>query len=590
MVKPGWNRCFNALASLKLAVVLLAVLVVVMAVGTIVETHYGAQVARRVVYGALWFDALLCVLAINVLFSALKRWPWKRVHLGFVATHLGIIILLLGCFINRHFAVEGQIGLAEGETADSFRVEGQSLRVSLPDGSETVLHSNWGSRLFDSPPWNFVLPDGETQVSVTKRMANAVRYRDVSEIATGPGNAAIQFQLRAPSGESFQNWLFADAPSGDSIELTGMRIAFLRCSSDLQLQRELKASPPIESSSGIGQLHIMMTDGLKQVIDVDSALGSDPVAIKDSTWSVRIVEYMPDMKMVGGKMTNIGSQPDNPMLRVHMVSTSGASEEHITFANFPDFTSMHGRERQGSGVKFRFTSAHKAPRSKDELLVLLMPDGSFNAIVKALNANPQSSRMEIGQTLKTPWSGITFTLQKYFARAKVEHKWTEAQGEEGVAALAFTVDRGTTQATGVAGLGQGPVSVALDNEQMQVSLEARHTKLGFKLKLLDFSNPKYGGTAMDARYQSKVMVVDEKGSDKYTISMNQPLDRGRYRLFQSSFIDGPEGEQVSIISVAYNPGTAVIYWGSLIMTIGIMLIFYLPKGNKLSSSELETVT
>src|SRR6266446_4276754 len=56
--RPVWqkNPLFRFFASLKLAVVLLAVLIVAAITGTLYESSFDANVARAYVYGAPWFN------------------------------------------------------------------------------------------------------------------------------------------------------------------------------------------------------------------------------------------------------------------------------------------------------------------------------------------------------------------------------------------------------------------------------------------------------------------------------------------------------------------------------------------------------
>ena len=71
--QPAWQRnpVFQFFASLKLAVVLLAVLIIAAIAGTIYESSFDAKVARAYVYGAPWFNLWLVLLAANLTASAL---------------------------------------------------------------------------------------------------------------------------------------------------------------------------------------------------------------------------------------------------------------------------------------------------------------------------------------------------------------------------------------------------------------------------------------------------------------------------------------------------------------------------------------
>jgi hypothetical protein len=105
------------LASLQLAVVLIAVDAVVVAWATFVERWYGAAAAHSDIYDTAWFAGINALLALNVLCALLIRFPWKRRQTGFVVTHLGILVLLAGCLVSRQAGVEAQLPIFEGHTA-----------------------------------------------------------------------------------------------------------------------------------------------------------------------------------------------------------------------------------------------------------------------------------------------------------------------------------------------------------------------------------------------------------------------------------------------------------------------------------------
>src|SRR5689334_22077796 len=115
--RPSWqrNRVFKFFASLQLAVVLLAVLIVAAIAGTIYESSFDAKVARAYVYGAPWFNIWLLLLVANLATSAISRWPWKKHHVAFLVTHLGIITLLFGSLIGRIWGTEGTITLFKSD-------------------------------------------------------------------------------------------------------------------------------------------------------------------------------------------------------------------------------------------------------------------------------------------------------------------------------------------------------------------------------------------------------------------------------------------------------------------------------------------
>src|SRR5437762_7590211 len=132
--RPRWQRnpVFRFFSSLKLAVVLLAVLIIGASAGTLYESTFDAKVARAYVYGAPWFNVWLLLLASNLIVSALSRWPWKKHHVAFLITDLGIITLLTGWLIGRTWGIEGTITVFNGEPR-SIRLLFAHHQLSLCD-------------------------------------------------------------------------------------------------------------------------------------------------------------------------------------------------------------------------------------------------------------------------------------------------------------------------------------------------------------------------------------------------------------------------------------------------------------------------
>jgi hypothetical protein len=108
------NRLTGFLASLRLAAIVLGLLAAVLAVATVYEVRYGTRAAQRDIYEAPWFAALLVLLGVNVAAAAVSRWPWRVTQIGFVTTHMGILLVLGGCLTTHWMGVAGRLVLSEG--------------------------------------------------------------------------------------------------------------------------------------------------------------------------------------------------------------------------------------------------------------------------------------------------------------------------------------------------------------------------------------------------------------------------------------------------------------------------------------------
>ena len=194
--RPRWQRnaLFRFFASLKLAVVLLAVLILGAIAGTLYESSFDAKVARAYVYGAPWFNAWLLFLAANLTVSALSRWPWKKHHVGFLVTHLGIITLLAGSLIGRIWGIEGTITLFKGEPpSNRLLVDQHQLRVRDTDG----LVKGYPVEFIQSPAYTTKAvgpgPSYRRRAAEHRRLRAGHRRKAESKVAQGRGRARSSF-------------------------------------------------------------------------------------------------------------------------------------------------------------------------------------------------------------------------------------------------------------------------------------------------------------------------------------------------------------------------------------------------------------
>ncbi len=123
------DRLIDSLASLKLAVVLLILLLLGLAAGTIIESSRGVEAAGRLVYYSFWFLTLQCAVAINVLASIIRYFPWGKYRVGFLITHASLIFIFCGAIATYFFKIEGQIMLWEGQSANEITTRDGQGRI-----------------------------------------------------------------------------------------------------------------------------------------------------------------------------------------------------------------------------------------------------------------------------------------------------------------------------------------------------------------------------------------------------------------------------------------------------------------------------
>lgn len=106
---------------------------------------------------------------------------------------------------------------------------------------------------------------------------------------------------------------------------------------------------------------------------------------------------------------------------------------------------------------------------------------------------------------------------------------------------------------------------------------SRTIALPFAIALKDFQLDRYAGSMSPSSYSSEVVLIDPANNIEkpYRIFMNNVLDYGGFRFFQSSYdLD----EQGTILSVNRDPGKIPTYIGYAMLTLGLLWAFFAKNG------------
>ena len=371
--RPSWQRnpVFRFFASLKLAVVLLAVLIIGAIAGTLYESTFDAKVARAYVYGAPWFNIWLLFLASNLIVSALSRWPWKKHHVAFLITHLGIITLLTGSLIGRTWGIEGTITLFKGEPpSNRLLVDQHQLRVRDTDG----IVKGYPAEFIHRPPtpqkpWDLGLLAGGARLSIVD-YAPAIEGKLNPKPLNDGGAPALHFTIAtAMMNQRLESWLLADdhqhgsfnmglatielkrgvAPesSGDTpappssvaggeVEIEETIFAFAKAPEE-QIAKVMKGGNTgakvqlTQPQNGNKGSVVVNLAGKTWTFDVAQNLGKD-APMDGSAFTLRIENYWPDFRIDNGKPSSLSDQPNNPAVVVTLrgkgVPVSAAPNAH----------------------------------------------------------------------------------------------------------------------------------------------------------------------------------------------------------------------------------------------------------------------
>jgi len=567
------------LASPKSAVVLLATLAVVLTGATLLEARHGADYARWYVYESYWFVGLLALLGVHSLCAAASRFPWKWHHAGFVVTHAGFLILLTGALWSFCGGWEGRVSLAEGETTQQIVLAQRSQITAFWVGQPLEPPFEF---TFDGGPVDWpqrkVLDIGEVD-GVKARILAYYQHADPDESwvtdESHLGGPAVRIKASDESGALVAEGWLADQQFGDAVAVGPIRLQLQQAVTDRMLEDFLQ--PSVEKLGEKGLLVMYLGDAVERV-PLDKYAGRK-IPLGSSGVAVEIANYLPNA--VPDRLGNFatkGDQPKNPMieLRVYLPGEEQPLRQ-VAFAKDP-LLNLDGVYARVCPVKFRFhhpavpppDAAELMQTSDGKLFARLCSEGRYTSRGELRAGDvldlPDHSRLEIVEHIPHARRKVTFTSDVSATSRNAR------ENSEPAALVEITVGGKTEQAW----LRRndpvyGRSTLTMPGGILALSYEHGSVPLGFSLELVALhKEPNPGGVGKTA-LSSKVRIVEsERGVDRIAdISINHPLRREGFAVYQSDSDDAAHGRSRSSLLVVYDPGRTLKYFGSLMIGLGI---------------------
>jgi hypothetical protein len=616
--RPSWQRnpVFEFFASLKLAVVLLAVLIVGAIAGTLWESSFDAKVARAYVYGAPWFNVWLILLAANLAVSALSRWPWRKHHVAFLVTHLGIITLLGGSLIGRTWGIEGTITLFKGEPpSNRLLVDQHQLRVRDTDGVVKGYPVEFVHRApTPQKPWDLGLLAGGGRLSIID-YAPAIEGKLNPKALQNGGKPALHFTIAtAMMGQRLDNWLMADdrehgsfsmglatielkrgaapaetktdpsnspTPATSEVEIEEAIFAFAKAPEE-QIAKVIKGgnsgakvqlSQPENGNKGSVLISL---NGKTWTFDVAQNLGKD-AAMDGTAFTVRVDNYWADFRMDNGKPTSVSDQPNNPAT---VVTLRGKG---IPAA--PPATDPHTDTKPGAAPAMPENGAATA----NHLTLYLADDGAVTYAIDSRKTGRSTGKLELNAPLATGWADWQLTVDRTLAHAE---EWMDfipttapATGPDLPDGVRIRIEQGGKSSEQWVPAGW-QISVPAGGAEVPVAYGWKQIPLPIGLELLDFEVQRNEGSDSPAGFKSTVRVSSLEGQTATgQCWMNNPFNFPgawwntwsglTFKMSQASW--NPENLGQSTIQILRDPGWLLKWIGSLLIVSGIFMLFYVKK-------------
>jgi hypothetical protein len=637
--RSAWQRnpIFEFFASLKLAVVLLGVIIVAAIAGTLYESSFDAKVARAYVYGAPWFNLWLVLLGANLTCSALSRWPWRKHHLAFLITHLGIITLLIGSLIGRIWGIEGTITLFKGEPpTNRLLVDERQLRVHDVDG----IVKGYPAEFLHHPP----TPQHPRDLGPLASGAHLriIDYAATIEAKLNPkplndgGAPALHFTIdTAMMNQHLDGWLLADDPQNGNFSMGLANIELKRgtapttnavegsVSPAAQPTRPPPQSPEVDLEESIfafnkapeeqiGRVRkggstgakvrleqpqngnkgrVLVSLGDKEAgFDVAENLGRD-VAIADTTFTLKIDDYWADFRIENGKPNSVSDEPNNPAVLV-TIRGKGVS------ANAPE-TNPHGSNKDLATTGGPPSMPALGEGTPNHLTLFIADDGAISYELASRKNGISSGKIELDKQLPTGWADWQLTIDKTIPHAASSMDFNPANSQTAPA----STDLPDGVRVGIEQNGQTferwapagwQIAIPTSPSPTMVAYGWKTVSLPIGLELLNFEVKRNEGSDSPAGFKSTLQVVTADGETATgSCWMNHPFSYPgswwrtwtgfTYKISQASW--NPENLGQSTVQILRDPGWLLKWIGSLLVVIGVFMMFYLQPYRKQTEGE-----
>jgi len=560
-------RLIKFLGSLGFALALIAGLAIILSISTVLESIHGTPFVQDNFYQAHWFDFFLGLVWVNIFCATLTRWPFKKKHVGFVITHIGILTLLLGSLGTRVWGREGQMTLFEAEAKNRMLQTGFSLHASLPDGQEKIFN------LKASPlkrPVMLPLANSPYQLELTRVFPHAEEKRSLEEAPdVSEPNHALHATLSSEMLGFKQDILLLehDPADADSASKTIGPATFIL------------ENTSAKSTSSLPKLLITQSDG--KSLELSMREGAKNAEWKETGLRITGLRYYPKARVENNRLINLDSAAHlNPAVEFEIADASGRKEHHTRFSLFPEYESLRGGSANSFfGLKVDLIAPSDAGEATGpSFRFLVSGDDKWSYRVHSTKTGLSETRpLPLNEPVPTGWMDMSVRVGQTFNRARIVTKVREDRdGRSETPAVELRIRReGMPDETRRLLLGRS-LLLGTKGSSMRLAIEPRSQELPFSLGLLDFRKIDYPGTSKPAAFESDVVLRDASSGVtlERTISMNKPLDYLGYRVFQSSFIQDERLGEASVFTIAKNPGMSAIYGGAAFIFIGVILLFY----------------
>ncbi|MFQ5862900.1 MAG: cytochrome c biogenesis protein ResB [Candidatus Brocadiales bacterium] len=563
---------WNLFTSVKLAVVLIFLIALACVLGTFIvqdKTHqeyiarYGESLASflefsqlTIVFQSYWFILLLLLLCTNLICCTIARWRGDLLQLGFILTHISIILILAGSIIGLAFGQKGVIWIAEGQKVEQFY-----KRDGSPASFPFELHLV--KFVTEKHPAKFELltyvkdqhrekvlpievgtpqhvPRSPYTVTIKEYIPDAVVLEEAINKSEELENPAIFVQLYGSEEVAVEGWLVAKNRSTYIDNIRDLKLEYKWLNSAEAFD---KVATQVEASEK-PTLTVTLEDK-KIAKEVPVEIGK---SLSLEGYNIKFLEFALDF--TGRHLPLNQQQPVNPAVQIELQGPQG-TESRWVFANFPDWDKMHPTKNKGlrltckvpKDVSFVSQRIRILHGPNDKRLFTYIKD---NKVVETMN-------WELEKKYTINSTNHQIKIAKFYPNFGIKQSVVKRSDELKKPAVLVEVN--------------GPVGKLTDWVFTDAPDATPYMDGNFFLLYKQF-----GENIKDWKSTLKVVEAGKVMAEK-TIEVNNPLKYGGYTFYQASY--DPENPKISGLQVTRDPGVMLVYVGFSTLCFGITFIFYL---------------
>jgi len=302
---------------------------------------------------------------------------------------------------------------------------------------------------------------------------------------------------------------------------------------------------------------------------------SDKASVNGKTFKFKSLRYVPNAQ----EMLVKGKPGEGAPYAIMVVSTENSGRNNLIIKQgdqrrFLGYNFLFNQDEQTDAIQLRFDQGQLQIKAPETLTAMAMAGGNTDTLIAAQWHNFEMRKLY-------SMANLRIVLTDVYENGKVDYTSYRGKDMNFMDAMIVEVSSGEeTKEVALRGgkgyLGEN-VKIELNGAEINMMYGAKILNLPISLKLLDFQLERYPGSNSPASYASEVVLIDpEKNLEQpYRIFMNNVLNYGGYRFFQSSY---DKDELGTVLSVNHDAaGTWVTYLGYFLMAMGMMLAIFVPN-------------